>query len=332
MRIKNLIDFQTQETTKKKKEFVTNNKMKLDAKYVDKLIAIHECSAQEANQLGFIARFLIQATLPHSKPRLNEWSRKNGNLTMHMMAPSAVGLPYGCYARLLLVWISTQAIRNKSKLDKGIITEQEVRRLELGRSQRRFMEALGLRSSGGKNGSIVPLRDQMRRLFKTTISIMLTELNEESGCICEDEVGARIADISHIWWSVKYPDRDLFSQSWVELSPNFFQMITDKPVPLDMRVLRLIKRSPMALDIYCWATYRVSYLKRVTIIPWSGLMEQIGSNYADVKDFRRRFNDGLKKVQRAWPGLDATPTEKGLLIKPSAPQVPRRKKQRTEGF
>jgi hypothetical protein len=37
--------------------------------------------------------------------------------------------------------------------------------------------------------------------------------------------------------------------------------------------------------------------------PWSGLMEQMGSNYADVKDFRRRFNDGLEKVQRAWRGL-----------------------------
>lgn len=46
----------------------------------------------------------------------------------------------------------------------------------------------------------------------------------------------------------------------------------------------------------------------------------MGSNYSEVRDFRRRFNDGLEKVQRAWPGLDATPTDKGLLIKPSAPQ------------
>ncbi|MFK8720218.1 replication protein RepA [Escherichia coli] len=332
MTIKNVIDVQSGGTTQKKSISVTNDKVKLNTRYVDKLIEIHECSALEANEIGFIARFLIQATLPHSKPKLNEWSRKNGNLTMHMMAPSSVGLPYGCYARLLLVWISTQAIRNKSKLDKGIITEQDVRKLELGRSQRRFMEALGLRSSGGKNGSIVPLREQMRRLFKTTVSIMLAELNEEDGYICEDEMGVRVADVSHIWWSTKYPERDLLSQSWVELSPKFFQLIIDKPVPLDMRVLRLIKRSPMALDIYCWATYRVSYLKRVTMIPWSGLMEQMGSNYADVKDFRRRFNDGLEKVQRAWPGLDATPSEKGLLIKPSAPQVPRKKKHKTEGY
>ena len=30
----------------------------------------------------------------------------------------------------------------------------------------------------------------------------------------------------------------------------------------------------MALDLYCWATYRVSYLKRPTEIPWELLKMQ----------------------------------------------------------
>uniref|UniRef100_UPI004048991C replication protein RepA n=1 Tax=Vibrio anguillarum TaxID=55601 RepID=UPI004048991C len=327
MTIKDVTDVQARGTTRQKGASVTSGKLELSTKYIDNIIAIQERSAQEANELGFIARLLIQATIPHSKPESNEWSRKNGNFTMHMMAPSSVGLPFGCYARLLLVWVSTQAVRNKSKLDNGFITESEARKLDLGHSQRRFMEELGLRSTGGENGTIGSFREQMRRLFKTTISVSVTELNGESGYFCEDETGARVADISHIWWSTKRLDQDSLGESWVELSPKFFQLITDKPVPLDMRVLRLISRSPMALDIYCWATYRVSYLKRATTIPWLGLMEQMGSNYADVNSFRRRFNDGLKKVQQAWPNLDATPTKKGLLLKPSAPQVPRRKKR-----
>lgn len=62
----------------------------------------------------------------------------------------------------------------------------------------------------------------MRRLFKTTISVSYTELNDESGYICEDETGARIADISHIWWSTKQSDQDSLGESWVELSPKFF--------------------------------------------------------------------------------------------------------------
>ncbi|MBE4290249.1 pirin [Vibrio parahaemolyticus] len=318
--------------TRKKNVPVVCRKTKVEVRssYVDSIIEIQECSAQEANELGFMARLLIQATMPHSKPESNEWSRKNGNFTMHMMAPSSVGLPFGCYARYLLLWVSTQAVRNKSKLDNGFITEQEARKLELGDSQSSFMKKLGVRSSGGENGSIGPFKDQMRRLFKTTISVSYTELNDESGYICEDETGARVADISHIWWSTKQSDQDSLGESWVELSPKFFQLITDKPVPLDMRVLRLIKRSPMAVDIYCWATYRVSYLKRSTIIPWLGLMGQFGANYATVKDFKQGFEGGLIKVQLAWPELDATPTEKGLLLKPSAPQVPRRTKRQIE--
>lgn len=327
MMIEYLTNFQARGITLQKSVSVSNAKVKLSQKYIDSMIAIQECSAQEANELGFIARLLIQATIPHSKPKSNEWSRKNGNFTMYMMAPSTVGLPYGCYARLLLVWMTTQALRNKSRLDKGYIDATEARRLELGSSQRRFMAELGLLGTGGEGGSISRLREQMSKLFKTTISVMFTEHNEGDEYTSEDEVGARVADVSHIWWSTKNLDQNSLLGSWVELSPKFFQLITDRPIPLDMRVLRLIKRSPMALDIYSWATYRVSYLKRATTIPWLGLMEQMGSNYAYVKSFKQRFKDGLKKVQLAWPELDATPTEKGLLLKPSAPQVPRRAKR-----
>lgn len=59
-------------------------------------------------------------------------------------------------------------------------------------------------------------------------------------------------------------------------------------------------------------------------------MGQFGANYATVKDFKQGFEGGLIKVQLAWPELDATPTEKGLLLKPSAPQVPRRTKRQIE--
>ncbi len=136
-----------------------------------------------------------------------------------------------------------------------------------------------------------------------------------------------VADEAELWWDTKRPDQSSLWRSYVELSPKFYRLITEKPVPLDMRVLRLIKKSPMALDVYCWATYRVSYMKRGTVIPWPSLMAQIGANYSDTsqgrRDFKRRFLDGLDKVRAAWPELDATPTEKGLLLKRSAPQVSR---------
>lgn len=292
---------------------------------IEQMLAIQGQGAQEAGQLGFIARLLIQATMPHSKAKGNEWSRTNGKLTVHMMAPSAVGLPYGSYARLLLVWISTQAVRNKARLEKGYVSEMDARRLELGNSLNAFMSDLGLLPTGGKEGSISRLREQMNRLFKTTVSATYAEYIEEAGSIAERVSAARVADESCLWWNSEKLAQGTLWGSWVELSPHFFTLITQSPVPLDMRVLRFIKRSPMALDVYCWATYRVSYLRKPITIPWPSLMAQIGAGYSDTaqgrRDFKKRFLDGLHKVQLAWPELKATMTDKGLQLMPCAPQV-----------
>lgn len=290
-----------------------------------RILGVQEQSAQEAGERGFIGRLLIQATMPHSEPKGNEWSRTNGHLTMHMMTPSSIGLPYGSYPRLLLVWISTQAVRNKIRMDKGWITEDEARRLDLGDSLSSFMAELGLSPTGGKNGTISILRKQMKRLFSTSITATITESREDFGLVVDRLGGAMVADDAGLWWDANRPEQGALWGSYVELSPKFYRLITEKPAPLDKQVLRRIRKSPMALDVYCWATYRVSYLKRATVIPWTSLMAQIGANYPDTTrgrlDFQAKFKKGLNKVREAWPELDATPTKKGLLLKRCVPQV-----------
>ena len=39
------------------------------------------------------------------------------------------------------------------------------------------------------------------------------------------------------------------------LGEKFFAAITAYPVPVDMRALRALKRSPLALDLYAWLSY-----------------------------------------------------------------------------
>lgn len=303
-------------------------KEKRRAKAVDQILAIQEQSALDAEEMAFVARLLIQATMPHGKPQGNEWTRSNGNLTITMLAPSSVGLPYGSYARLILVWITSQAVRNKHRMEQGYITPEEARRLDMGRSLSSFMSELGLTPTGGRWGTIGRLRDQVNRMFKTTISATFIQA-DEGGRTVEDDGGARVSQRSHLWWNSKEPDQASLWCSWVELSSSFFELITARPVPLDMRVLRLIKKSPMALDIYCWATYRVSYLKRDTVVPWRGLMAQIGANYPNTaqgrSDFKANFKLGLKKVKDAWPEFRGDPISEGLLVRPCSPQVKRKR-------
>lgn len=41
--------------------------------------------------------------------------RRNGALTLSLLAPSHVGLPYGALPRLLLSWLTTEAVRTRER-------------------------------------------------------------------------------------------------------------------------------------------------------------------------------------------------------------------------
>jgi Staphylococcal nuclease homologue len=78
---------------------------------INQALAVEDEQAQEAGALGFMARAMVQATLPHSKVAGNEFTRVNGNYSLSIMAPSSIGLPYGTIPRLLLAWLTTEAVK-----------------------------------------------------------------------------------------------------------------------------------------------------------------------------------------------------------------------------
>ena len=273
---------------------------------ISQALAIEAESAQEAGALGFMARAMALATLPHRKVEGPEYSRTNGAYTLTILAPSAVGLPYGSIPRLLIAWLSTEAIKTQS------------RELELGDSMSGFMRELGLVPTGGRWGSITRLKDQTNRLFRSSISACYEDKKKQA------EMGYRVADSSILWWDPKQPDQKTLWKSSVTISEPFYREIVDYPIPVDLRVLKALKQSPLALDIYIWLTYRMSYLSKPTTIPWEALSMQFGSNYAAIRDFRLHFNKELKRVLALYPEADAMPTDHGLALKPSLPHVRKR--------
>lgn len=273
---------------------------------ISESLAIEGDSAQEVGRLGFMARALALATLPHRKVEGSEFVRTNGAFTLTILAPSAVGLPYGSLPRLLIAWLTTEAIKTNS------------RELELGDSMSGFMRELGLVPSGGRWGSITRLKDQSSRLFRSSISASYEDKLKQA------EMGYRVADSSSLWWDPKHPDQPTLWKSSVTLSEAFFREVVDYPVPIDLRVLGALKQSPLALDIYIWLTYRMSYLNKPTTIPWQTLSVQFGSNYAAIRDFRVHFNRELKRVLALYPEADVMPTDRGLALKPSVTHVRRR--------
>ncbi len=270
---------------------------------INQALAIEDEQAQEVGALGFMARAMVQATLPHRKIEGNEFTRVNGSYSMTIMAPSVIGLPYGTVPRLLLAWLTTEAVKTQH------------RELELGDSLSGFMRELGIVPTGGRWGSITRLKDQTRRLFSSSI----TAIYEKGAGFAV--INQTVTDRAALWWDAKAPEQAGLWRSTVTLSENFFNEVIDRPVPIDMRAIKALKKSPMALDIYTWLTYRASYLKRPTVIPWASLALQFGSDYSRLRDFKQAFIDELKKVVLVYGRVQIEATELGLVVKPSLTHI-----------
>lgn len=268
---------------------------------------IDATSVYDAREIGYMARILIQATLPHSNPHTPYFERRNGGLTLSLSTNPSIGLPYGVYPRLLLSWIVTEAVRTK---------EPE---LILGSSLSQFMEKLNLLSTGGRWGTISRLKDQMHRLFSSSISFDYTKKDSfSSGGVVS------VARKYFLMWDTKNPAQTTLLNSTVILNTDFFNQIIDRPVPIDMRALSALKSSCVALDLYCWLTYRMSYLNKEMLIPWNTLQDQFGSNYTDTKQGRYQFKEKLiLQLKKVLTIYDAKVTlhDNGLIIKPGATHV-----------
>jgi hypothetical protein len=273
---------------------------------INDALAIEAESAQDAGALGFMARAMVQATLPHKKVAGNEFERRNGNYTLTLLAPSKIGLPYGSVPRLLLAWLTTEAVKTQS------------RNLELGDSLSGFMRELDMVPTGGRWGSITRLKDQARRLFSCTVSATYDDAKKHA------DMGYRLTDKSLLWWDAKEPEQAGLWKSTVTLSEAFFNEVVSHPVPVDMRALKALKKSPLALDTYCWLTYRASYAKRPSVIPWSALALQFGSDYAELRFFKRAFLEELRKVVTVYGGVQVEATDAGLLVRPSLTHITKR--------
>ncbi len=201
-----------------------------------------------------------------------------------------------------MAFISSEAVKNKS------------REIILGRSLSQFMERLDLQSTGGRWGSIPMLKAQMKRLFSATVSFHYqNQLAEISG-------GFKIASQTILFWDPKSPTQTALWESIVTLSEEFYKEITQHPVPINMQALSALKGSSLALDIYCWLTYRMSYLKHAIEIPWELLALQFGSDYTELRDFKKNFLWQLHKVLTIY-NSKVSKSENGLLLVPSKSHI-----------
>ncbi|AFY71964.1 plasmid encoded RepA protein (plasmid) [Thalassoporum mexicanum PCC 7367] len=276
-----------------------------------------------ANEKAFLARQLVQVTLPHDDPGdVPVWQRRNGNLSMGIRSGwdyennKPIGYPYGTIPRLLLFWITTEALRKKE------------RRLEIGNSVSEFMRALGLNhQNGGIRSDRKRLENQMERLFKARI--IFNRHEQQGNAKGESWADISIAEKGELWWDLSKPQQPGLFNSWIELGESFYQTIKASPVPVDLRALRVLKNSSLALDLYAWSTYRTFTITRrgqEQFISWTALSKQLGGDYTRPRRFKEKAREALRKVQLVYPALRTEElieknVSKGLVIKPSQTAV-----------
>ncbi|MBI2504185.1 MAG: plasmid encoded RepA protein, partial [Candidatus Latescibacteria bacterium] len=116
--------------------------------------------------------------------------------------------------------------------------------------------------------------------------------------------------------------------SWIELGEKFYEAIVASRMPIDLRALRALKNSSLALDTYTFLVYRtwgVNERGAPSSITWKQLEEQLGSNYGNTKSFKRYFKEALHKIKALYSSrLRVREVEGGIVISPGSQLIENR--------
>ena len=164
----------------------------------------------ESDERVFTHPVLCLTILPHrGRPEHEIWKRVNGPYTL-MVQPTADhdgtyhGVPHGSKARLILLYLQTEAVKTNSRV------------IELGTSMRHWLRTMGVTITGPNYQEV---RRQALKIERALVSFTFT--GEGTTISWQDTI---------IRGSFERPCSD--EVRTVELSESFFKSITERPVPV----------------------------------------------------------------------------------------------------
>ena len=265
--------------------------------------------AAEEGEIGFVYAGWAQASLPHRRLADDaHWEIQNDRVSLIVQpglravpgqSPVSVGVPYGSRARLIILYLQTEAIRTQS------------REIELGRSLHAWLKRLEI-PIGGK--SMKDVRDQAERISRCRLTFQISTAGR-SGLVNQN-----ILD-SAMFVSDESTQGDLFIET-ARLSEGFFEQLQKHPVPIEEAAVKQIANNSMALDVYVWLSYRLHSLKEPRSISWKALHAQFGRGISRMDHFRQQFRETLELALAVYPDANVShdgPT--GIILKPSRPPV-----------
>lgn len=283
-------------------------------------------NGRQWNQLNqqnrvYIMPDFCRFSLPYREPKTAQpWVRINGNLTYQVnpLQYASDGLlktawPYGKYARLLLIYLTTQARKNPNNPTKTI---------NLPDSLTDLMQQLHIeRRAQGKDYKA--FRNQLDAI--SGMQVTITEDLSDRSQVARQTNSMAITKSSYIAWTRKDGDKShingylqITDETWAQMQHG---------IPLDDDLLEVLIQMHhgshgQIIDIYMWLSRRLYALNHSNametgVIPWSTLHGQFGSASTQTKEFTRYFKQSLDQVAQLWPGLHYEISRRGITLKKS---------------
>jgi hypothetical protein len=266
-------------------------------------------NAPTGDDMAFTHAVFCQVGLPRSKVTGREFMRQSGGAWVNVQAgwldegkgPVPQPIPYGVLPRLALAHVSTFAIRNKT------------REVPIGDSAAQFLELMDMGDDGRRYAS---LRLQINALAACRLQIGYKGRTFNGQAVEQFDA----------WLSHKDSAQRSLWPGLMILSESFYGSLLDGAVPLDIRALHALKGSSLAIDTYAWLAHRLHRIEgRGVLLHWKSLREQFGQEYqgpdAD-KNFKKQFEQVLKRVLTVYPKANVKKVTGGLLLLSSPPPIP----------
>lgn len=269
--------------------------------------------AEEESRLGITHAGFAMTSLPHKRIQEGLWKRDGYRTTLlvesgRTRTGGVIGVPYGSIARLILLYLQTEAIRTNTP------------EVELGRSMKSWMGRMSL-TIGGKTYQLVT--EQARRISACRLTFFTDRENgaesRHNGAFVQDAI---------TFTSVVDNDQPALWQDRVRLDPSFWRSLKEHPVPVREEAIQAIGTRSLAIDVYIWLAYRLHSLSKSTPVSWAAIHTQFGAGFRLVRQIKPTFLEALGLALAVYPEARVDTDKQGVVLHPSPPAVPKAEARR----
>lgn len=212
----------------------------------------------------------------------------------------SLGVPYGAYPRVALIYLLSQAVMNRS------------RDVYLGRNFTEWMRRLGYQTvSYGPRGTANLMREQVDRLLACEWQIRWdgTEADDNAFAVRDVKISNEYAG--------SLDKNGAFARE-IRMSEAFYSHLIEHAVPLNEVAIRELKGTPTALDLYTYLAYRLPRISsnKGQVISWNQLAKHLG-NEADNKRFRQTVRETMQIVSAVYPNANVDLSGRKVVLHPS---------------